>query len=120
MLAHCVLSMDILYYNMDIKPNVKLIHLLLEAMLEAPPLNPQTIDKVTLLDLRPRGITQSDVAKYLGNRGRTTISRWESGIGVDGIKPQEIQKLAILYGRNPVEILAAIDNTRLPTEEENN
>ncbi len=105
---------------MDSKPKVKLIHLLQEAMLEAPPLNQHTIDNATLKDLRPSSITQGDVAKFLGDRDPATISRWESGKGVDGIKPPEIQKLAILYKRNPVEILAAIENTRLIKEKTEN
>lgn len=110
---------------MDAKKKVKLIQTYLESMFTHTPLNPHTVEKVTLADLRPRGISQEMVAEALKTgeakhekRDRATISNWERGIGVDRIRPSEIVKLAILFKRDIVEIHAAIANTRTLTEED--
>lgn len=110
---------------MNADKKVKLIRTYLQQMFTHPPLNPHTVENVTLADLRPRGISQEMVADALKTgeaksekRDRATISNWERGIGVDRIRPSEIVKLAILFKRDIVEIHAAIENSKALAEEE--
>jgi len=109
---------------MDTEKKVKLIRTYLQQMFTHPPLNQNTVDNVTLADLRPRGISQQMVADALKTgeaksekRDPATISNWERGIGVDRIRPSEIVKMAILFKRDIVEIHAAIENSKALAEE---
>ena len=85
----------------------------LKAMPNFPPVNAQTIQTATLKDLRPSSLTQVEVADALGNCTPDTVSRWERGIGVDGISPEQLMALSALFNRDIAEIVAAAINTKL-------
>lgn len=88
----------------------------LQVMHTFPPINTHAIATVTLADLRPRGLSQGTLAAALG-RSQATISRWEKGIDTDGIGPEDISTMSVLFGREATEIvLAAINTKRNPPQ----
>lgn len=97
---------------------VKLIHSYLKLMPTYPLVTEESIKQVTLKDLRPRSLSQIDVAKALGKKDHSTISKWETGVSLANIKALDVLKLAILYRRNLSELYAAIENTQSATESE--
>ena len=81
------------------------------------PASAEIMQTATLKSLRPASISQLELAEILGVH-RNTIINWEKGKGLDGVHEGYIWQLSRLYGRRAEEILAAITNTRLLTEEE--
>jgi ABC-type ATPase involved in cell division len=100
----------------------KRIQKYLELMAVLPPVSPEAIQVTTLERLRsaaPVKLSQVALAKAVG-RSREQIIRWESGLNLDGINSRDILTMVELFNRRPEEILLAIENTRLLTEEEEN
>lgn len=97
----------------------KLIQEYLELMPAITPASAELMQTATLRDIRPSSLSQAELAKALG-RGRTAIGQWERGLELNGINSRDILKMARLFNRRAEEVLAAIENTRLLTEEETN
>lgn len=107
---------------MQVSRKSKLIQNYLELMAVLPPASPEIMTSATLERLRsaaPQKITQASLAKALA-RSREQIVHWESGQMLNGINSRDILTMAQLFNRRIEEVIGAIENTRLLTEEDNN
>ncbi len=105
-------------YNMDSPKEQRLIERYLNLM-SVKTATSHIMLTAKLKDLRPATISQADLAKQLG-KSRTSINSWEKGEHLDGINSSDIIKMALIFNRRIEEVVAAIENTRLLTKEENN
>jgi len=90
----------------------------LELMAVLPAPSPQTMQTITLERLRssaPQKITQQMLGDALG-RTREHVNRWEKGLMLDGISSTHMLIMAALFNRPLDEVVAAIENTRIPEE----
>lgn len=94
----------------------KLVQEYLTLMPAITPASAEIMQTATLKSLRPASITQAQLADILGVH-RNTIINWEQGKGLDGLHAGFIWRLSRIYNRRAEEILAAIENTRIPEED---